>query len=297
MKKYALISAGLLSVLLLLMACNGKEKTDNAEDGDATATSLYQTREELESTLATQDSLFALINDISADMAQIKQMEQIVATPGGINGETASKKEQLKNDIVAVSQALQERRQRLADLEKKLKDSKGQNATLLKTIETLKQQIADQEKEIGSLKHQLAQANIKIESLNQAVDSLNVSVANEKEGKEKAQMQAKELTDELNTCYYAIGSKKELQDNNIIKTGFLRKTKIMQGDYEMSYITAVDKRNLTQLPLHSKKAKVMTNQPADSYRIQDGNGGMKVLVITNPTKFWNASNFLVIQID
>ena len=110
-------------------------------------------------------------------------------------------------------------------------------------------------------------------------------------------MQAKELTDELNTCYYAIGSKKELQDNNIIKTGFLRKTKIMQGDYEMSYFTAVDKRNLTQLPLHSKKAKVMTNQPADSYRIQDGNGGMKVLVITNPTKFWNASNFLVIQID
>ncbi|MCM1483363.1 MAG: hypothetical protein NC043_03435 [Muribaculaceae bacterium] len=294
MKKYVLIPAGVLSVMLMASCSGSSDKEQNAED--TSATTLYQTREELVSTLATQDSLFALINDISADMAQIKQMEQIVATPGSLNGESASKKEQIKNDLVAVSQALQQRRQRLAELEKKLKDSNSQNGTLLKTIETLKTQIAQQEREIGSLKDQLAQANIQISNLNQAVDSLNVSVATEKEGKEKAIQQADALTTELNTCYYAIGSKKELEDNNIIKTGFLRKTKIMQGDYEMSYFTAVDKRTLTRLPLHSSKAKVMTNQPVDSYRIDD-NGGQKVLVITNPAKFWGTSNFLVIQID
>lgn len=284
-------------VSVLLMACNGNKAENNEEDKDHSATALYQTREELESTLATQDSLFALINDISADMAQIKQMEQIVATPGNLTGESQSKKDQIKNDLVAVSQALSQRRQRLAELEKKLKESNGQNGTLLKTIETLKQQISDQEREIGTLKQQLAQANIRIDNLSQEVDSLNVSVAAEKQGKEQAQQKADELTTELNTCYYAIGSKKELQANNIIKTGFLRKTKIMQGDFEMSYFTAIDKRNFNQLPLHSKSAKVLTNQPTDSYSIKDGANGQKTLVITNPTRFWSTSNFLVVQID
>ena len=295
MKKIALLSVGMVSVLL--MACNGNKTENNEEENDSSATALYQTREELEATLATQDSLFALINDISADMAQIKQMEQIVATPGNLTGESQSRKDQIKNDLVAVSQALSQRRQRLAELEKKLKESNGQNGTLLKTIETLKQQISEQEREIGTLKQQLAQANIRIDNLTQEVDSLNVSVATEKQGKEQAQQKANELTTELNTCYYAIGSKKELQANNIIKTGFLRKTKIMQGDFEMSYFTAIDKRNFTQLPLHSKSAKVITNQPTDSYTIREGANGQKTLVITNPGRFWSTSNFLVVQID
>lgn len=294
MRKFALLIASVLSVFFV--ACQSKD-ADNANRADESITELYQTREQLESTLATQDSLFALINDISADMAQIKSMESIISVPGSLNGESPSKKEQIRNDMIAVSQALQQRRQRLAELEKKLKNAKGENATMLKTIETLKLQIAEHEKEIVSLREQLAQANVKITDLNETVDSLNTSVATEKQGKEQAQHNVQALTDELNSCYYAIGSKKELQANNIIKTGFLRKTKIMQGDYELSYFTKVDKRTITRIPLHSDKAKVMTNQPADSYRIEEGENGQKTLIITNANRFWSTSNFLVIQID
>ena len=70
----------------------------------------------------------------------------------------------------------------------------------------------------------------------------------------------------------------------------------MQGDYEMSYFTKADKRTLKTIHLNSKKAKVMTNQPADSYKIEDNNG-QKTLVITDPTRFWNTGNFIVIEID
>lgn len=294
MRKFALLTASVLSVFFV--ACQSKD-ADNANRADESITELYQTREQLESTLATQDSLFALINDISADMAQIKSMESIISVPGSLNGESPSKKEQIRNDMIAVSQALQQRRQRLTELEKKLKNAKGENATMLKTIETLKLQIAEHEKEIVSLREQLTQANVKITDLNETVDSLNTSVATEKQGKEQAQHNVQALTDELNSCYYAIGSKKELQANNIIKTGFLRKTKIMQGDYELSYFTKVDKRTITRIPLHSDKAKVMTNQPADSYRIEEGENGQKTLIITNANRFWSTSNFLVIQID
>lgn len=294
MNKLPLYAAGL--AILALTGCKGGENGQN-DAVNSDSIQLYQTREELQATLAVQDSLFALINEIGADMAQIRQMEAVVAMPANINGENTSKREQMKNDISAISQALAQRRQRLAELEKKLRDSNSQNATMLSTIETLKAQIADQEHEITSLKEQLTTAQAQISTLNVAVDSLNTTVASERSGKEEAQREAQKLNSELNTCYYAIGSKSELQAHNIIRTGFLRKTKIMQGDFEMSYFTKADKRNFTAIQLHSNKAKVLTNQPADSYEITNGAGGQKVLLIKNPNRFWGTSNFLVVQID
>lgn len=277
-----------------LVSCGGKE---NKDDVNQDSVALYQTREELQQTVAMQDSLFALINEIGADMAQIRQVESIVSLPSNIGTESGSKREQLKNDIALIGQALKQRRERLASLEKKLRDSNSHNSTMISTIETLKAQIADQEHEIESLRGQLADANAQITSLNEAVDSLNVTVNDERSGKERALEEAAQLTNELNTCYYAIGSKKELQSHNIIKSSFLRKTKILQGDFERNYFTAVDKRNFKSLALHSKKAKILSNQPTDSYEISENASGQKTLVITNPSKFWGTTNYLIIQID
>ena len=87
-----------------------------------------------------------------------------------------------------------------------------------------------------------------------------------------------------------------MKENKIIETGFLRKTKVLEGDYEINYFTKGDKRTLTEIPLHSKKAKIYTKHPEGTYEIAD-NDGVKTLLITDPTRFWSLSNFLVIQID
>ena len=95
---------------------------------------------------------------------------------------------------------------------------------------------------------------------------------------------------------YTDKAKKELKQQKIIETGFLRKTKVMEGDYTKSYFTKADKRTLNSIALHSKKAQVMSKHPADSYAIEDA-GGQKVLHILNPNKFWELSNYLVVKID
>lgn len=293
MKKFPILTVAIASMLTISCKDNSQQ-TAPASMLDSTDV-VTMSREELEATLMTQDTLIALVNDISADMIQLKSIEMIVSSPTGISGETASQKQQIIADMQAVKQTLAERRQRLAELEKKLKDNSAQNATLLKTIENLKAQIEQNEVTIQTLTKELAEANIKISNLTVTVDSLNTNVATEKAEKAKAQEEASNLTTELNTCYYAIGSKKELEEHNIIQSGFLRKTKIMQGDYQMGYFTAIDKRTSTTIALHSKKAKILTNQPTDSYKIVDDANGLKILEITNPSRFWAASNYLVIQ--
>ena len=279
-----------LAALAVLSSCGTKEKLEQAQEQNTALNT------ELQATLATQDSLFALINDITTGMNQIKDIEHIIAIPGALTDESSSRKTQLRNDMVAIREALQQRRERLAQLEAKLKESNGSNATLLKTIDNLKGQIAEQETEIATLTNQLSAAHVEIAALGARVDSLSTTVTEVTTEREEARQQATELTDELNTCFFAIGTKGELQQHQIIKTGFLRKTKILLGDFERTYFTQADKRSLVNIPLHSKKAKVLTNQPADSYEIVE-EGNQKILKIKDAAKFWSISNFLVIQVD
>ena len=170
------------------------------------------------------------------------------------------------------------------------------NSGTEKDIKVLKKQIADQEASIARLTEELRKAHIEIQVLNTAVDSLNVANQTITEEKVAAEEKSEQLVNELNTCYYVIGSKNELKENKIIETGFLRKTKVLEGDYEINYFTKGDKRTLTEIPLHSKKAKIYTKHPEGTYEIVD-NDGVKSLLITDPTRFWSLSNFLVIQID
>ena len=247
---------------------------------------------------AEKDSLMQLMGDIADGMQQIKELEDIVSV-NNLNGETPDRKKQLRDDIVLIQQSINKHKQRLEELEKRLKQSTNYNSSMQKSIANLKSQLDEQQKTINNLTEQLAAAHVQIKNLNQSVDSLNTVNKNVTKEKEAAQQESKQLTNEvtnLNTCYYVIGSKKELKANKIIETGFLRKTKILEGDFEMSYFTKADRRTLNEIPLHSAKAEVMTNHPKDSYEIVD-HGNIKTLRILNPYRFWEKTNFLVVKVN
>lgn len=292
MKKIAFMAA--ICAAATLASCGNGDKLKEAQNENT------ELKGDLQETLATQDSLFMLLNDISDGMSQIKDLEKIVNTPSDLSGESQSRKDQIKNDMMAIQQALQQRRERLEQLEAKLKNEGNTNATLQKTIQNLKNQIAEQQTEISTLTNKLAEANIKIEelgktvtTLNTAVDSLNTGLSNEKTQRAAAETAAQEATNELNTVYYAIGTKKELKRNNIWDWSNAKKA----NNSNMSYFTRADRRSFTTLPLHSKKAEVRSGQPTDSYVIDTDANGQKILRITNPTKFWQRSNYLIIKVD
>ena len=289
MKKTLLAGLG---ALLALSACNQKNETEEAHKQAIADASKV----ELQNAVADRDQLFLLVNEISQGMDQIKDLENILTVNANAGGETPSQREQIQADIASIQKALQERREKLAELEKKLNNSTLTNNNLRSTIATLRNQIDTQSNEIESLKTILTAAKARIGELNTAVDSLNTTVTTVTAQKDEAEQQSVDLANELHTCFYAVGSKKELKDNEIIETGFLRKTKIMEGDFDRNFFTTADKRTLTTIPLHSDKAKVLTNQPESSYVIEDVDG-QKVLRITNPASFWSLSNNLVVQIN
>ena len=289
----------IIAILLASMtiwSCSNDSKQN--EEQIALQDTINANKEALVKAIADRDSLFSLINDISDDMDQIKSLENILAS-NTWTGETSSKKEKIKNDLQILKNTLQQRQQKLNELEKKLKDSKLTNTKLEKTIETLKTQIAEHQVEIENLSTALTSAKGQIVKLENDKDSLNKTITTVSAEKAKVEEIAEEAitnVNELNKCFYAIGSKKELKQNKILESGFLKKTKVMQGEYDQNFFSVADKRTLKKINLHSKKAKILTNHPANSYELQDVDG-QKTLLITNPSIFWNLSNYLVIQID
>lgn len=280
-----------VATLMTVTSCN---RTSSSSGNTSTADSL--SRAELTEALADRDQLLDLVNEINSGMSQIKQLENILTVSNNLPGESTTQRQQIQDDIAAIQSALQQRRERLAELEKKLQSSSSTNANLRQTIAGLRTTIDQQTAEIANLKDNLNQAQEHIGVLDAAVDSLNTAVTTVTDERNAAQTESETLANELNTCYYAVGSKSELKDRHIIETGFLRKTKLLKGDFDQSFFTVADKRTLSRIALHSRKAEVLTNQPSGSYIIDDDNG-QKVLVITNPDAFWSMSNYLVVKID
>lgn len=250
---------------------------------------------------AEKDTLAALMMEVSDGMNQILDMQNQMSVEN-LNSDSPDKKIQLRNNILAIQQGIVEQKQRVAQLEKRLKQSTNYSDAMKKQIASLKQQLDHQESIINSLTAQLQAAHVTIKNLNTKVDSLNTENAHVTSAYNSASARAQEetqrannLVNEMNVCYYVVGSKKELKRQKIIETGFLKKTRVMEGDFTQSYFTKADKRTLNRIALHSKKAEIMSRHPSGSYVIED-EGGQKVLKITNPSRFWELSNYLVVKI-
>ena len=286
MRKYfAILGIG----ALLMASCSGKheERFDSESIADLTA--------EYQEATSFNDSLLLLMGDIYTGLDSINLQEGMLYNMGA--GDNVDRRAEIRSNLQNIKARLAANRQVLDQMEARLNASNNKNSVLAKTITQLKERIAQQDQKINELESQLAAAKGQIESLNTQVAETQEQVRTETAAKEQAQQETVAVTNELNTVYYAIGTNKELKKNGLLEKKFLGSTKVLKGQFNASYFTKADKRNLTSIPTNAKKAKIWSNMPADSYNIVENANGTKTIQITNPSKFWSLSSHLIIQIN
>lgn len=271
----------------MLFSCNVNNEKEQQSLAEVT-------KQELATALNERDQLLSLVKDVSAGLNEIKQLENIMTIAANKQYENPGQKNRILADIASLKKKIQQRKTHLDDLESKLQKSTINGKELQETIKALRTQIDSQMEEIESLRQQLTAANEHIGALNNAVDSLNTTVSTVTGERYAAQEASVKLENKLNACFYVIATKSELKKHNIIESGFLRKTKLMKGDFDKDFFVISDKRTLTTLPLNATKVKVLSSHPENSYELIEENG-QKNLKINNPDKFWSLSNYLVIQ--
>lgn len=288
MKKSGISLVGLS--LLVLASCNNgyKEKAEQDSIKIAQLTSNYQ------EAATFNDSLMLLMADIYNGLDSINMQEGLLYNTG--NGET-DRRAEVRRNLSAIKERLAKNHALLAQMEKKIKDSSNQNSILSKTIEQMKVRLDQQDNHIVMLENQLSVANDSISNLNEQLTATEQQVEIQTEAKNAAFNAYNEADAALNTVYYAMGTNKELKQNDLLEKKFLGQTKVLKGDVNLDYFTKADKRTLTSIPTGAKKIKIWTNMPQGSYQEVKNADNTITLNITNPQEFWKYTDYLIIQLD
>lgn len=285
----------LIFLLPILFACENKEAKRNAilQDSLTTANEVLTTQlDEDDSIIANREEAMAVFlysfNEISENLKQIKQKENILSTSLAKEGYKESQKEQILKDIQFIYAQMNKNKKRLASVSSRLK-----NANL---------KIDDLEKAIVNLNDQLAEKDSDIEVLKLSLEKLNIDFSNLSMAYGDEIIQSAEKTDLLNEAYFVIGTKKELRNKKIVteKGGFIGigKTQKLNNELSDDDFNKIDISTFTEISLNaSKKVKLITPHAESSYKLITVSEKFDKLVITDAKKFWSSSKYLVIEVE
>ncbi len=275
---------------LMLASCSGNDKK-LAED----SVRIAELSAEYAEASSFNDSLMLLMGDIYTGLDSINMQEGLLYNMG--SGENIDRRAEIRQNLANIKARLAANKQLLDQMEAKLQKAGNENSVLSKTITQLKDRIAQQDQKIAQLESDLAAAREQIDTLTNKIAETEEQVKVETEAKEAAEAATIAAENEANTVYYAIGTNKELKKNGLLEKKFLGQTKVLKGEFNESYMTKADKRNISMIPTGGKKVKIWTNMPENSYEIIENADKTKTIKITDPKEFWSMTPYLVIQID
>lgn len=285
----------IVSALFMLTACWGNKSTENAAALQQENDSLRQANAEIRN---YYEEIVTSMTEIDADMQAIKSAENFVIEQRNDTGDiSASTQSRIKADIELLSKTLERNRERIADLEKKLKSSMANSSALKKAIEQYKLQIAEKDSLIVGLQASLAERDVRIKELDVAVGNLSAQVTDLTNIRQKQENIIASQDVALNEVYYVYAYTDALRQNNILTGGGLfSKTDVMKGNFNKDIFTKADRRTLKSIFLESKKVKVCTSHPVDSYELVKDDEGFYTLNILDTDKFWATSHYLVVEL-
>lgn len=289
MKKIAFL---LLSVVCttFFFACNNKKEKEAASEFSATD-SLQQIVAQKDKEMA---DMVTTMNDIQEGFRKINEAQGRI-TIERKQGEQ-SNRAHIVEDVKLIENTIRLNNDLINNLRQQVKASKSNNTELRKKMEesvaAFTAQIADLTKQAEDLRAELAKKDIKIAELGEQNANLQSNV-NELSAQNETKARTVASQDrELNSAYYVFGTKSELKEQNILKGGEV----LRSNNFNKDYFTKIDIRVDKVIRLYSKSARLMTTHPEGSYSLDKDAQGQYTLRITDPTRFWSVSKYLVITV-
>jgi hypothetical protein len=260
---------------------------------DPTQTEQYKQLEETNAQVSAESSMkdstinnmFGAFNRISENLRTIREKQGLLGKGEAGVESGADMETRIIGDLSAIDSLLAENKKLIARMRRDAKAQGGKIAELQKTIDELERTIAERDAEIGTLKEQLASTNASLASMIQMYQDKD----------QLASMQR----NELNTAFYCVGTKKELMENGVLtkEGGFIGLGSVKKLNTESmnkDYFKQIDITQVMEIPINAKKAKVVTSHPTGSFKLE---GQVDKLVISDATKFWSVSKYLVVVVD
>ena len=244
-------------------------------------------------TAADTEEILSLLNEVEDNFRSIKAAENYLAVQSNSSGELApTAKERIRSDMKLVTETLDKNRQKIADLEGKLKKSSLQSTQLQQTVNKLRQELEQKTMALVALNEELERKNRQISELSANVSNLSKDVQDLKTQSSSQQQTINKQQKEINTVYYCFGTSDELKKQKILVNNQLGAN--FNRDY---FIKVNDFNKLQTISLWAKKGKLVSKHPDGSYEfVKDVNNQVE-LHILDPVNFWSLTKYLVVLVN
>jgi chromosome segregation ATPase len=271
--------------VILMVACTGNkvaEQPSRNPQNDSLQKIIEQRDNEI-------NDMVAVLNDVEEGFRAINRAEDRVTIAK--EGEGENRRQQIRENIQFIQDRMEQNRELIAKLKQQMRESSFKSTELKRTVDNLIKQMQEKDEQLKQLRAELESKDIHIAELDQTITDLNTSVNDLKtESNEKTQT-IESQDKQLNTAWFAFGTKKELKEQNVLVKG-----KVLQGNFNKNYFTKIDIRVEKEIKLYSKSAKILTMHPSSSYTLTTDAKDQYVLRINNPQLFWSTSKYLVVQV-
>jgi uncharacterized coiled-coil protein SlyX len=230
---------------------------------------------------AIQDSLNAIVLGDSA----VKLM------PGDRSERrlTQSQADEALARIGELKAGIERARDRIDQLEGRLKQAGVRTAGLQRMIANLRSSVAAKEEQVVFL-------TSRVDTLQTQVSGLTATVEVKTDSIVTQVAQLEDRRRELGTVYYVIGNKRDLRESGLVVAsgGVLGMGKTLEpsGQLDNSLFTPIDTDEVTVIRIPADKAEILSAQPTGSYTLQPM-GDQVELRITDPLKFRTVKHLII----
>ncbi len=271
----------------LIVSCTNVKESKEYKALEAQRDSLMMITVDAESEAV---EMMSVISEVEANFDRIREAEKYISTQSAKEGEMSQDtRTRIIENFKMINDILQRNKAQLQELNRKYSGSTKEVASLKNTIVRLNREMEESAVRLAGLQQELAAKDEKIAQLSQDITALAIEA-------EQQSITIQEQDRSLNTAYYVFGTQKELKDQKILSGGFMKATRVLQDTFNKEYFLTIDIREVTEIPLYAKKAKLWSTHPEGTYEFVTLKDGNLLFQVTDTQRFWSLTKYLIIEV-
>lgn len=272
----------------LIVSCTNVKESKEYKALEAQRDSLMMVTVDAESEAI---EMMSVISEVEANFERIRQAEKYISTQSTKEGEMSQDtRTRVSENFKMINDILQRNKAQLQELNRKYSGSTQEIASLKNTITRLNREMEESVGRLAELQQELAVKDEQIAQLSHDITALAIEA-------EQQSVTIQEQDRSLNTAYYVFGTQKELKDQKILSGGFLKATRVLQDTFNKEYFLTIDIREVTEIPLYAKKAKLWSTHPEGTYEFVTLDDGNLLFQVTDTQRFWSLTKYLIIEVS
>ena len=295
MKPFKLTIA--LVAVAFLIACSNQAKKEN----EALKAEIAMLAEEnallAEGTMdmaLTIESYHEALKEIDQQIAAIDEKKQFVHTKSPEFKTDAEVEEDILNHVNHIHHMMENSKHKINHLNTNI-------AELRKAEDADHERIHLLEEELLDMAGMVVARDTEIDALHDMLEAQGFAIITLADAYNEQLAYSEVLSDILNTGFFVAATKKELKEMGILdmEGGFLGigRVKTLNANAPVQFLTPIDIRDTDIIELKGKKAELITKHADDSYEFTfDKDNDLVFLGVANKLKFWQETNYLVIEI-